>query len=315
MKKHIVLCMLSVFLLTACSNADETIPTNTESEATTMSIETTVSTTEEVTSAATEEVIVEAAPEIEYEVEVSELIIQNDEAHKRIYGKLYTPKGEGNFPTVILSHGYNGGHPNYEKECAFFASKGYIAYAFDFCGGSSWSRSSGRSTGMTVFTEKEDLLIVFDYITAMEHVDTKNVFLLGGSQGGLITTLAVEERADAVKGLILYFPALNIPDDWRGKYPAPEAAPETFDFWDVKLGKEFVTSIHDFYPFEVIRNFKGDVIIFEGTEDYIVPMAAAEKTAALYDNSELIVFEGEGHGFSEETNKICMERALEFMRK
>ncbi len=256
-----------------------------------------------------------SAAEFEYEVEISELIIQNKEKGKSIYGKLYTPKAKGKFPAVILSHGYNGGHLNYEKECMYFSSKGFVAYAFDFCGGSNWSKSSGSSTQMTVFTEREDLLTVFDYITAMEQVDINNVFLLGSSQGGFITTLAAEERADAIKGLVLYFPALNIPDDWRIKYPDPDTAPETFEFWDVNLGKSFVTSIHDFYPFETIKSFRGNVLIFEGTQDYIVSMETAEKTANLYDNSELIIFEGQGHGFSEEVNMICMERALEFMHE
>ncbi len=255
------------------------------------------------------------AVKAEYETEISEFIIQNDEGNKRIYGKLYTPKGEGRFPAVILSHGYNGSHSDFEKECEYFSSKGFIAYAFDFCGGSNWSHSSGKSTDMTVFTEREDLLTVFNCIVAMENVDTDNVFLFGASQGGFVTALAAEELRETVKGLILYFPAFCIPDDWRGRYPDPNTAPDIFEFWDVNLSRNFVASIHDFYPFEVMGKFKGDVIIFEGAADNIVTLSVAEKAADLYENSDLIVFEGEGHGFSDETNRVCMERILEFMRK
>ena len=60
-----------------------------------------------------------------------ELIIKNGE--KDIYGKIYRPEGNGKFPAVILSHGYNGIHSDFTKECQYFAKNGYIAYAYDFC--------------------------------------------------------------------------------------------------------------------------------------------------------------------------------------
>ncbi len=251
----------------------------------------------------------------EYSVNVGELIIRNEKTEKNIYGKLYSPDSEGRFPTVILSHGYNGGHPNYENECMYFASKGFVAYAFDFCGGSNWSKSDGESTEMTIFTEKDDLLAVFDYISAMNKTDSERVYLLGGSQGGCVTALAAVERADAVKGLVLYFPALNIPDDWRGRYPSVDNIPEVTDFWDLKLGKEFFTSIHDFNTFEVIGGYKKDVLLLQGDSDDIVKLAVAEKAAEVYESCKLIVFEGEGHGFSDKISKKAMELALEFMCK
>lgn len=247
----------------------------------------------------------------QYEVVIEPLVIEVN--GKKINGKLYSPVKDGKSPAVILSHGYNGGHSNYENEGKYFASKGFISYAFDFCGGSSWSTSSGSSVEMTVFTERADLVDVFDYISLMEQVDTGRIFLLGASQGGFVTTLAAEERADKVRALVLYYPALNIPDDWRGRYPNVDEIPEITDFWGVKLGKEFFTSIHDFYPFETINKFEKDVLIFQGDQDYIVSVSVAEKTAALYDNSELIVFPGQGHGFSPDVSETAMEHALGFM--
>ncbi|MCC8043159.1 MAG: alpha/beta hydrolase [Oscillospiraceae bacterium] len=223
------------------------------------------------------------------------------------------PLGNGKLPTVILSHGFNGGYSDFEKECIYLAAHGCNAYAFDFQGGSNHSSSGGSSTDMTVFTEKDDLLTVFDSIRNLDRVDKDNIFLLGASQGGLVTALAAEERVGFIKGLILYYPALNIPNDWRVRYPNPHTVPDTIDFWGVKLGKNYVTLIHDFDPFGKIGGFKKTVIIFQGNCDNIVPLTVAEKCKSLYDNSDLIVYENEGHGFSEEVNRKCMERAIEFI--
>ena len=103
------------------------------------------------------------------------------------------------------------------KECEYYAEAGFYASAFDFCGGSVRSRSSGESTEMTITSEKEDALAVLDYIRGVESVDNENVILFGGSQGGLVAALTAAERADEVKALALYFPALCIPENWKEK--------------------------------------------------------------------------------------------------
>ncbi|MBE5921951.1 MAG: alpha/beta fold hydrolase [Lachnospiraceae bacterium] len=242
-----------------------------------------------------------------------ELIIK--ENGKEIYGKLYMPEEEGTYPAVILSHGYNGSHTDFTTECQYFASHGFIAYAYDFSGGSTRSKSSGETTDMSIFTEKEDLLTVLNYFKNMEKVDKERIYLFGGSQGGLVTTLATEESKESVRGMILYYPALNIPDDWRGNYATEEEIPETVDFWGLKLGKKFFVDMRDFYTFDNIGTFTGDILIIHGDKDAIVPLSISERAVDLYENAELVVLPGEGHGYSPAGAKTARELALEFMQK
>lgn len=244
---------------------------------------------------------------------VKELIIK--ENNKEIYGKIYSPEKEGKYPAIILSHGYNGINSDFVKECTYFAENGYVAYAYDFCGGSARSKSSGKSTDMTVFTEKEDLLTVFNYIQGLDNVDPEQMFLFGGSQGGFVTTLVAEELMDEVKGMVLYFPALNIPDDWRRTYPTEDKIPETNNFWGLTLGKEFFLSIHDFYTFDNIGSYPNDVLIIYGNKDNIVPYNTMLEAEKAYDSAELIVLENEGHGFSPAGGKKAMEMVLNFLQK
>lgn len=249
---------------------------------------------------------------ISMEAHVEELIIPAGD--RTIYGKIYYPTATEKCPAVILSHGYNGCHTDFLKECKYFSDNGFIAYTFDFCGGSTRSRSSGASTDMTIFTEKEDLLAIIDHLLGMKEVDESRLFLLGGSQGGLVTALAAEERADQVRGMVLYFPAYNIPDDWRRNYQSVDQIPEVVDFWGLKLGKNFFVSMREFVSYDHIGGFQKEILILQGDKDAIVPVAAVKRAAKIYEQAELVILPGEGHGFSPAGGKTAMEKALSFMQ-
>lgn len=269
------------------------------------------STVAEVTRNSNEDVVVEETEK--YEISVEELTIETDS--KSIYGKIYRPEAEGEFPAIILSHGYNGANEDFTTECRYYAENGFIAYAYDFCGGSTRSKSSGASTDMTITSEKEDLLDVFEYICGMDGVDGNNVFLFGGSQGGLVTTLAAAERADQVRAVALYFPALCIADDWTKKYTSLEEVPETIDFWGLTLGKGFVEDVMNLDVYGTIGAYKGEVLIFHGDQDTIVPYSYSEKAVDTYENARLIKMEGEGHGFSAAGVNTAKAEILSFMQE
>ncbi len=248
-----------------------------------------------------------------YEIVMEDLVIKKGD--KEIYGKIYRPKEEGVYPAVILSHGYNGSHADFSTDSRFLARNGYIAYAFDFCGGSTKSKSSGVSTEMTIFTEKEDLLAVIDYFKEIPSVNKEKLFLFGGSQGGLVSALAAEERKEDIAAMALYFPAFNIPDDWRRNYASEKDIPEVVDFWGLKLGKVFFTAMREFQTFENIGGFDKEILIIHGDKDAIVSMSYVERAQKHYKNASLVVLEGEGHGFSPQGGKKAREMVFEFLKE
>lgn len=233
-----------------------------------------------------------------------------------IYGKLYMPEGQGIFPAIIMSHGYNGSANDWDRECEYYSRNGYIALSYDFTGGSTGSRSKGLlSNEMTIFTEKEDLIAVFEYLINTCRVDKEKVFLFGGSMGGLVTALTAEEKKDNVKAVILYYPALCIPDNWRDNYKTINEVPEIFDFWGLSLGRGFVESIRDFYTFDNIGTFEGKVFIIHGDEDEVIPLLYSDKAMGAYKDARLMILKGEGHGFSSEGADFAMKEVLKFMNE
>lgn len=208
-----------------------------------------------------------------------------------IYGKLYTPEGaEGKYPAVILSHSANMTSDSMNSYCQRLAAMGYVAYAFDFCGGSKNSRSDGDEADMTVFTEVEDLEAVLEAVRGLDCVDSQSVYLFGTSQGGLVSALTAAAHPDAVRGLMLFYPAFNI----------AELAEKFGSFMTGNAGSLYISTLQGYDVYEHIKPYTGDVLIVHGTKDFIVPSSSVEKAADLYEHCELHLIEGASHGFNKE---------------
>jgi len=231
--------------------------------------------------------------------------------NRNISGQLYLPKKD-KFYVVILSHGFNGSSDDFAEYAKILAENGIGACIFDFCGGSLRSKSDLSTTEMTVFTEKEDLFSVIDFIEKQKYTDS--IFLFGASMGGLVSALCAEECSDKIQGMILLYPALCVADNWNEKFPDAHDIPDIHKVWEVPLGKCFFETLHNFNVFEHIGNYQKNVLIIHGDKDEIVPLEYSVKANEIYINSELQVFEGEGHGFSDigvkETINIIMDFLL-----
>ena len=101
-----------------------------------------------------------------------------------LYGEAYIPKAPGKHPAIILSHGYGGSHMGFYSLIPDLVAEGYVCYCYDFAGGGRGSKSTGKSTDMSIFTERVDLLNVLEAVRSWDCVDPDKVFLLGESQGG-----------------------------------------------------------------------------------------------------------------------------------
>ena len=229
-------------------------------------------------------------------VSMKEVRIQNGE--NTIYGRAFFPQDEAKHPVLIFSHGFNGSHRDFFDDCRFFAQHGYIAYCYDFCGGSTNSLSTGKTADMTLFTEKSDLLAVIRHVEALETADPSRIYLLGGSQGGLVSALVAEEVPQKIRAMALYFPAFCIPDDWRKTYPNDTLVPESVHFWGMTLGKDFFTSAIHLNVNEATGAYNGNVLIIHGDSDDIVPVRYSEEAQRRYEHATLTVLQGERHGFS-----------------
>jgi dienelactone hydrolase len=242
-----------------------------------------------------------------YSYDIKETIIRAD--GKEIYGLLYLPQEvKVKMPFIAGMHGINGTHEGLKTTAAYFAERGIAMYIFDSCGGSSRSRSSGKTTDMTLLTQEDDFRTVLEYFKKEAYVDTDALYLYGESMGGMTAALYGRDHPDEIKALFLVFPAFCIPDDWNKIYTSLDSIPANTDIFGLNLGRDFFVSIQpqNLDLWAEIPKFKRDVLIFHGTNDTIVPVSYAEKAASIYEQATLRIFPGAGHGFSPPTMNLCL---------
>ena len=228
-------------------------------------------------------------------------------------GILYTPKKEGKFPVMVFSHGYNGFKMDFDETAKYLAERGVDSLCYTFCGGSTRDVSGMPTTDMTIFSEVENLKAVLAYVKELPQTDTNNMFTFGGSQGGLVTALTCDERSEEIRGMMLLFPAFCIPDNWTERYADKADIPDELEFWGMKLGRGFFESFHGYDVFSKVGKYKNNVLIMHGDKDPIVEMGYSERMVDSYEHVRLEVFEGEGHGFSPEGNRVMTEMVYEFI--
>lgn len=165
-------------------------------------------------------------------------------------------------------------------------------------GGSKKSKSDGKTTDMTVFTEVKDLESVLSKARALKRVDKNKIFLLGTSQGGLVSALTASKNSSKVRGLILMYPGLNMADEMTKNYKGH--VPKTANFLVMTVGHDYISTLIDYDIYGNIKNFKKDVILIHGTADSRVPIRYSEKAVETYKSATLYRIQGANHGFNRE---------------
>lgn len=235
-----------------------------------------------------------------------------------IRGTEYRPEGD-DLPIVIVSHGFMDSQKGVKKYAQQIASWGYAAYCFDFCGGCLKGTSDGATTDMTIYTEKEDLKAVISYVKTRPYVDPSRLTLMGCSQGGFVSALTAAELQDQVEKLILFYPALCIPDDARrgqmmmAKFD-PQNIPEVIQCGPFRLGRDYPASLLSVDPFLEIIPYRGSVLIIHGTNDKIVAPHYAQDAQKAYCDCDLAMIEGAGHGFRGKTDALAMDMVSQFLQ-
>ena len=244
-----------------------------------------------------------------------------------IYGKFYYPEGfdaSQKYPVVIMSHGLGSRAEMVEraKWPKAVTEKGFIAYAFDFCGGGMNSLSDGDFMEMSVLTEASDLNAVIDFVKSQAYADPDNLFLLGQSQGGVVSAITAASRPEEVKAMVLVYPALCLVDDLHEF--VPDLAEVTGDTVETAMGTLGAVYARDAYDIDVmneIAKYTGDVMIIHGMNDKTVPYSyslEAITTAYSAASSELVLITGKksAHGFEmvyNEGREYALDAGTDFL--
>jgi len=237
-----------------------------------------------------------------------------------VRGTEYRPEGN-DLPAAIVCHGFMAWQDTVRQYCRSLAEQGYCTYCFDFCGGSVMKKgkSDGKTTEMSVLTEVQDLEAVIRYVQSLPYT-SNDLLLMGCSQGGFVSALTAAKHPDLVSKLVLFYPALCIPDDARaGKMMLarfdPANIPQIIRCGPMKLGKLYAADVITMDPVREIRSYPGPVLIVHGRKDKIVELEYSRQAQQAYPNAELRIIEKGGHGFGRKHDAIAIEYLKVFASK
>lgn len=233
----------------------------------------------------------EMAAVLEYETRE----IHVDKDGMDIYGVAHIPSGvEGKMPAVIISHELGATLDRVKGYGEALAEEGCVTVCFDFCGG--WgSRSDGELLDMSVLTEKADLEAVLEEVKQWDFVDADSIYLMGNSQGGLVTALTASEHREEIRAVILIYPAFCIYDDVHAMFDSQEEIPETHSLLGLRLGNRYFVDIWDQEPYERIKEYGKNILLIHGDRDSIVPIsysAGQSKVCSANKQVDFFCFKG-----------------------
>lgn len=239
-----------------------------------------------------------------------------------IRGTCVLPAERGRFPAAVLCHGFLSNQQAMMPYARFLASMGYAAYCFDFVGGATESQSDGVLTDMTPLTEVDDLRAVLAFVHTQDCVNHTPVLLWGASQGGFVSALAAARVPEQIGTLVLFYPALCIPDDARrGQMISfcfdPQHIPETITDGVHVMSRRLPESVKDMDIFAEIGRYRGRVLLVHGDADALVPLRYSLQALRTYQVGgnvcSLEVIPGGGHGFDAAADAVALKAVRAFL--
>lgn len=158
---------------------------------------------------------------------------------------------------------------------------------------------------MSIFTEQTDLEAVIAMLGEQPFVDKDNLFLMGTSQGGVVSAMTAAAHKDMIRGVVLFYPAFVLVDDVRRMFQHLEDIPDSFFLRWMTVGRIYAESVLDYDIYDAISSYKQSVLILHGDADPVVPLSYSERAVKAYRSARLEIFPGAGHGFSGEDTQRC----------
>ena len=179
------------------------------------------------------------------------------------------------YPIILEIHG--GPHAAYAStfsmELQLMAAKGYITVWSNPRGSSSYGEEFGNLIHHNYPSQDyDDLMDVVDAAIAKGNVDTKNLFITGGSGGGVLTAWSIG-KTDRFAAAVVAKPVIN----WLSFALTADAYPFFTQYWMEDMPWNISDKLWKRSPLSLVGNVKTPTMLLTGEADYRTPMSETEQ--------------------------------------
>jgi len=186
-----------------------------------------------------------------------------------------TPAPNGKHPLILEIHG--GPHqaygPWFSTDNQLYASAGYAVLSVNPRGSTSYGEAFANEIDKTYpARDYDDLMSAVDAAIATGQIDPDNLFVTGGSGGGVLTSWIIG-KTDRFKAAATQKPVI----DWASFALTADNPAYFTRYWFGKKPWEDPQLYWSRSPLSLVGNVKTPTLVLVGSEDYRTPVSEAEQ--------------------------------------
>ncbi len=245
---------------------------------------------------------------------VEEIWWESSYDQRKIQGWVVTPPyfdPSKKYPLILEIHGgpFQSYGEVYSAEIQAYAAEGYVVLYSNPRGSTSYGAEFGNLIHHDYPNhDYEDLMSGVDAVLAKGYVDENNLFVTGGSGGGVLTAWIVG-KTDRFKAAVVAKPVIN----WTSFVLYADALPFFSKYWFGKKPWEDPENYMRRSPLTYVGNVTTPTMLMTGEEDYRTPIAESEQfyAALKLQNVEtaMVRIPGASHGIANRPSNLIAKIA------
>ncbi|MGN6059326.1 MAG: prolyl oligopeptidase family serine peptidase [Sphingomicrobium sp.] len=179
------------------------------------------------------------------------------------------------YPLILEIHGgpYSAYGPQFSTDDQLYAAHGYVVVFSNPRGSTSYGEDFANQIEKAYpGHDYDDLMSVVDAAIASGHVDPNNLFVTGGSGGGVLTSWIVG-KTDRFRAAAAQKPVI----DWASWGLTADIAGFSSPYWFAKRPWEDPMGYWNRSPLSLVGNVKTPTLVVVGSEDYRTPVSESEQ--------------------------------------
>ena len=213
------------------------------------------------------------------------------------------------YPLILEIHG--GPHaaygPHFAMEIQLMAAQGYVVVWANPRGSSSYGEDFGNTIHHNYPSEDyNDLMDVVDAVIAKGYVDTDNLFITGGSGGGVLTAWSIG-KTDRFAAAVVAKPVIN----WVSFALTADAYPYFSQYWMADMPWNIADKLWKRSPLSLVGNVKTPTMLLTGEADYRTPISESEQyyQALKLQNVDaaMVRIPGASHGIASRPSRLIQK--------